>query len=40
MAGSGGAKEDQILMVEHALRESNEDMIENMEFNDEIDINL
>lgn len=27
-------------MYEHALRETNEDMIENMEFNDEFDLNL
>lgn len=37
IAGSGGVNQDPIVMYEHVLRETNEDLIENMDFNDDND---
>ena len=39
IAGSGGANQE-LLLYEHVLRETNEDLIENMDYMDDEDINL
>jgi len=40
IAGSGGANQDPLVMYDHVLRETNEDMVENMDYIEEGDINL
>ena len=40
LAGSGGANQDQLVMYDHVLRETNEDMVESMEYVEEGDIDL